>query len=104
MRNLHISERQTETNKKRTTPHQPGDDPGRKEGKSMTRKRYINLVRALMAEIAKGVDHPNMHKGWEIGFRSSAVSYRAMYPDGYSYEELFNLLKPLAHKYGIGGY
>lgn len=74
----------------------------------MTRKRCINLMRAICTEIAKDCDNRNIYKGWESNFRSSAARMREKMRDTtngkISYDELFKPFKPLAHKYGIGGY
>lgn len=70
----------------------------------MTRKRFINLMRAISTELAKGSDSRTIHKGWEKGYRDSPAKLRVIWKGKYSYEELFEPFKPLAHKYGIGGY
>lgn len=70
----------------------------------MTRKRFINLIRAISTEIVKGSDNRNIHKGWEQGYRHVPARLKEVWHGHFSYEELFEPLKPVAHKYGIGGY
>lgn len=70
----------------------------------MTRKRFINLMRAICTELAKGSDIPNIHKHWEQGYRNAPEKLRTIWNGHYSYEELFVPFKDIAHKYGIGGY
>ena len=70
----------------------------------MTSKRYINLLRAVFTEAAKTSNSHTIHKGWEKAFRRFPKSLREA-NGRYCYEEMFNIsIKPLAHKYGIGGY
>ena len=70
----------------------------------MTRKRFINLVRAISVEAAKDSNRPNRYKGWESGWRKLAEGRKNGKRDLLSYEEMFEMIKPLAHRYGIGGY
>lgn len=74
----------------------------------MTRKRFVNLMRAICTECAKEspATSPNAFKGWEKCWRNLPGKVREAHKqkNGKSYEELFEIPKPLAQKFGIGGY
>ena len=68
----------------------------------MTRKRYINLLRAILVEYNKqgiAINTKNLERGLERLPNSYAKEFGE-----YSYAELFKIFEPNAHMYGIGGY
>ena len=68
----------------------------------MTRKRYINLLRALLVEYRKqgiAINTKNIEKGLEC-----LPSYYEKTFGKYEYAELFKVFLRNAHMYGIGGY
>ena len=69
----------------------------------MTRKRYINLVRAILTEMPNHSDVKPLFKNFESGFNKLPVIYAKIY-GSFSYAELFKAYEHLAHRYGIGGY
>ena len=71
----------------------------------MTRKRYINIARAIFTEICKNTNSSTIYKGWERAFRNLGKNLRDNHPNGFCYEEMFNqLFRDTAHRYSIGGY
>lgn len=69
----------------------------------MTRKRYINLLRATLLEMSKHSDVKFNLKNFEQGFGKLHRCYAKEFGN-YSYSELWKTFEPIAHKYGIGGY
>lgn len=68
----------------------------------MTRKRYNNLLRAILIEYNKQgikVNTKNLEKGFE-----KLPRYYAKEFGSYSYAELFKAFELSARRYGIGGY
>ena len=68
----------------------------------MTRKRYINLLRAILVEYRKQGIAINT-KNLEKGFERLPSCYEKTFGK-YAYAELFKAFERNAHMYGIGGY
>ena len=69
----------------------------------MTRKRYINLLRAVLHEMSKHSDVKYNLKNFEQGFSKLPRCYANTFGK-YSYSDLWKTFEPVARRYGIGGY